>query len=101
NFKTPDPVSHRHAVQYHSNPLYGWQKLRTEHPDQYEKAITPVPDPNGWFHLRLVVASPKVSVFVDGANAPCLTVDSLGGRKTGLVGLWLGNNSGGDFANLS
>src|SRR5215831_3195398 len=65
NFRSQDPVSHRHAVQYHSNPDYGWQRLRTEHPDVYEKAVDPVPDPNGWFHMRLVIATPMVSVFVN------------------------------------
>lgn len=101
NFRTQDPVSHRHAVQYHSNPLYGWQRLRAEHPDKYEQAVNPVPDPNAWFHMRMVVASPKVSVFVEGAKEPCLVIDALGDRKTGLVGLWVGNTSGGDFANLT
>jgi len=101
NFRTQDPVSRRHAVQYHSNPVYGWQKLRTEHPDMYEKAVAPVPDPNAWFHMRMVVASRKVSIFVDGATEPCLSVGTLGDRTTGLVGLWVGNNSGGDFANLA
>jgi hypothetical protein len=101
NFRAQDPVGRRHAVQYHSNPLYGWQRLRTEFPDKYEQAVTPVPDPNAWFHMRMVVANTKVSVFVEDAKAPCLVVDALGDRKTGLVGLWVGNNSGGDFANLA
>jgi len=28
-------------------------------------------------------------------------VNLLNDRKKGLVGLWVGNNSGGDFANLT
>jgi hypothetical protein len=59
-----------------------------------------VPDPNGWFHARVVVASPKVSVFVNDAKGPCLTVNQLSDRQKGLVGIWVGNNSGGDFANF-
>jgi hypothetical protein len=51
-------------------------------------------------HVRVVVASPKVSVFVDGAKEPSLTVNQLSDRKRGSVGLWVENNSGGDFANL-
>ena len=100
NFRAQDPVSRRHAVQYHSNPAYGWQKLRTEHPDEYEKAVNPVPDPNAWFHMRLIVANPAVSVFVNEAKEPCLVIKQLSNRKSGLVGLWVGNTSGGDFANL-
>jgi|SRR5262245_42509466 len=100
NFKTEDQARRIRAVQYISHPTYTWQKLRTEQPGKYEKAISPVPDPNGWFHARVVVASPKVSVFVNDAKEPCLVVDQLSDRKKGLVGLWVGNTSGGDFASL-
>jgi hypothetical protein len=48
-----------------------------------------------------VIANPKVSVFVNDSKEPCLVVDLLNDRKTGSVGLWVGNNSGGDFANLT
>ena len=100
NFKAEDPTRHAHAVQYISHPTYTWQKLRTEQPGKYEKPISPAPDPNGWFHARVVVASPKVSVFVNDAKEPSLVVDQLSDRKKGLVGLWVGNTSGGDFANF-
>lgn len=100
NFKTDDQARVLRAVQYISHPAHPWQKLRGAHPGQYEKPVKPVPDPNGWFRARVVVASPKVSVFVEDANEPCLTVDQLSDRKKGLVGIWVGNTSGGDFANL-
>jgi len=100
NFRVADPDRHNHAVQYISHPENTWQKLRAEHPLKYEQPLTPAPDPNGWFHLRVVVASPKVSVFVDNASTPSLVVDQLSSRKRGLVGLWVGNGSGGDFANF-
>jgi hypothetical protein len=100
NFKTDDPVRHVHAVQYVSQPDNPWQKLRDGQPGKYEKAVTPAPDPNGWFHARVVVASPKVSVFVGDAKEPALVVDQLSSRGKGKVGLWVGNTSGGDFANL-
>lgn len=100
NFKTEDPARVLRAVQYISQPAHPWQKLRAEKPNQYEKPVKPVPDPNDWFHARVVVASPKVSVFVGDAPEPCLTVSQLSDRKTGLVGIWVGNTSGGDFANF-
>jgi hypothetical protein len=100
NFKTEDKARVIRSVQYHSNPTYPWQKLREAHPGKYEKGVNPVPDPNGWFHARVVVASPKVSVFVNDAKEPCLVVDQLSDRKKGLVGFWVGNGSDGDFANL-
>ena len=100
NFKTDDPVRHKHAVQYVSHPTYPWQKLRAEHPGEYEQPVTPAPDPNGWVHVRVVVASPKVSVFVADAVEPSLVVSQLSHRAKGRVGLWVGNGSDGDFANL-
>jgi hypothetical protein len=99
NFRADDPVRRSHAVQYISSPIYLWQKLRTEHPGQYENAVNPVPDPNGWFHARVVVASPKVSVFVNDAKVPSLIVSQLSDRRKGLTGLWV-DNFGGDFANF-
>jgi hypothetical protein len=32
NFKAPNRVSRSHAVQYHSLPVYTWQKLRADQP---------------------------------------------------------------------
>ncbi|HXL33354.1 MAG TPA: hypothetical protein VN953_00390 [Gemmatimonadales bacterium] len=101
NFKAEDPARRSHAVQYISHPTYTWQKLRTERPGVFEQPVSPPPDPNAWFHVRVVVASPKVSVFVGDAKEPCLVVTRLSDRTNGLVGLWVGNNSGGDFANLN
>jgi hypothetical protein len=100
NFKTEDQARRIRAVQYISHPTYTWQKLRTEQPGKYEKPVNPVPDPNGWFRARIVVASPKVSVFINDGKEPSLVVEQLSDRKKGLVGLWVGNTSGGDFANF-
>jgi hypothetical protein len=98
NFKSEERGSH--AVQYISMPTYSWQKLRTDSPGKYEHAVSPVPDPDGWFHARIVVEGRQVSVFVNDAKEPSLVVTELSDRRSGLVGLWVGNNSGGDFANL-
>jgi hypothetical protein len=100
NFQATDPVSRSHAVQYHSMPAYAWQKLRSEKPGAYEAAVSPVPDPNDWFRVRVTIEDPKVAVYVGDSPTPCLTVDLLNTRRQGLIGLWVGNNSGGDFANL-
>jgi hypothetical protein len=100
NFRAADAVRHRHAVQYASHPRWPWQTLRTEHPDEYEKAVVPEPDGDEWFHVRIVVGRPSVSVFVNGASAPCLVVKELSDRARGSIGLWVGEGSGGHFANL-
>lgn len=101
NFRAADPLSRSHAVQYHSAPRYTWEKLRADKPGKYERPLSPPPDPGEWFHARMVVASSEVSVFVDGASEPCLEVTLLDNRESGYVALWVGNNSAGDFANLS
>ena len=100
NFKAEDPARRSHAVQYVSQPTYPWQKLRAERPGIFEQPVSPAPDPNAWFHVRVVVATPKVSVFVGDAKQPSLVVTQLSDRTKGLVGLWVGNGSGGDFADL-
>src|SRR6266516_4870192 len=100
NFKAEDPARRIRAVQYIAHPTYTWQKLRAEQPGRYEQPVNPVPDPNDWFHVRVVVASPRVSVFVNEGKEPSLVVNQLSNRKKGRVGLWVGNNSSGDFANL-
>lgn len=100
NFRAADPVRHKHAVQYVSHPRFLWQTLRSEHPDEYEKAVVPEPDGDEWFHARIVVERPNVTVFVNGANAPCLAVKELSDRAHGSLGLWVGEGSGGHFANL-
>jgi len=100
NFRTADSVRHSHAVQYISHPSDTWQKLRAERPGIFEQPVSPVPDPNAWFHARVVVAGPQVSVFVGDAKQPSLVVTRLSDRASGLVGLWVGNGSGGDFADF-
>ncbi len=99
NFRSADAARRLHAVQYIAHPVHTWQKLREQFPGKYEKAVSPVPDPDGWFHVRLVIAWPKVSVFVNDAKDPSLVVDQLSDRKQGWIGLWVDVN-GGDFANL-
>jgi hypothetical protein len=100
NFEADDPARRVRAVQYVSHPAHPWQKLRAEHPGKYEQAVTPVPDPNAWFRARIVIASPKVSVFVNDSQQPSLVVTQLSSRSKGKIGYWVGNNSSGEFANL-
>ncbi len=100
NFRAADPERHSHAVQYASHPKWPWQILRSEHPGEYERAVVPELDGDQWFHARIVVEQPKVSVFVNGVAAPCLVVKELSDRTHGSLGLWVGEGSGGYFANL-
>ena len=100
NFRAADSTRHSHAVEYISQPAFPWQRLRSEHPGQYEAAVVPEPDGDQWFHVRLVIERPKVSVFVNDARTPALVVNELSDRARGAVGLWVGDGSAGIFANL-
>lgn len=100
NFKSSDPVRRIHAVQYVSHPDFTWHKLRETQNGKYEKAISSAPDPDEWFHVKIIVEYPHVSVYVNNSTEACLSIDKLNDRQNGKIGLWVGNNSGGDFANL-
>jgi hypothetical protein len=100
NFMSEDPVRKGHSVQYISHPTYTWYKLRQEHPQKYENAVSPIPDPDSFFHAKIVIEKPKISVYVDNAEEPCLVVNELSDRTGGWLGLWVGNYSDGTFANL-
>ena len=100
NFRAADAARHSRAVQYVSHPRWPWQTLRSEHAGEYERAVTPEPDGDEWFHVRIVVERPKVTVFVNGGSAPCLVVKELSDRAHGSLGFWVGEGSGGHFANL-
>ena len=101
NFRTDDPERLSHAVQYIALPTYIWQKLREEQNGVYEKGIDPAPEPNSWFHAKIVVKETEVLVYVDNATAPCLKVSLLGKQKNGKIALYTADRSGGTFANLS
>lgn len=98
NFVATDSAAHMHMVQYVQDTLYGWERLRNEHPGVYENNISTPPDPNDWFHVKVVVEGTAIKAYVN--NSLCLSVTSLNKRKTGKVGLWVGSTSDGDFANL-
>jgi hypothetical protein len=100
NFRAEGAEARAHAVQYISHPKYRWQVLRKDKPGQYERPITPAPDGDAWFHVRIVVEKPKVRVYVNDGKEPSLVVEELSDRKGGGVGLWVGPGQGGYFANL-
>jgi len=99
NFKKPERTSH--SVQYISHPKFTWQKLRSEFPEQFEKTVTPVPNPDEFFHARIEVKWPLVKVFVENADNPSLEVKMLSTFKKGKIGLWVGHGSDGTFKNLA
>ncbi len=77
NFANADTARRRRAVQYVSMPDYPWEKLRANFPGKYENKVNPVPDPDGWFHVKVVVQGKKVMAYVNNAATPSLEVEKL------------------------
>jgi hypothetical protein len=100
NFRAEDPIRRSHAIQYAVHPDFPWDKLRKEYPGEFEKGVPGSPDPNGWVHLRVEVIQDRIRAFVNNEKSPSLDVKRLGNIVEGRVGFWVGEGSGGDFANL-
>ncbi|MCX2681758.1 DUF1080 domain-containing protein [Galbibacter sp. EGI 63066] len=99
NFKNPQ--KQQHMVQYIAMPHLNWKRLREVYPNKYENKLTPTPDPDNWFHVRLVINYPTVKVFVNNSTKSSLTVEQINLSGHGKIGLWVGENSEGWFKNVS
>ena len=100
NFRSADPLRRQHAVQYISLPKFDFQDLRDQFPEEFESPVDAAIEPDDWVKLRVVVEGGKVQIHVGSAQEVTLGVRKLGQLDGGQVGLWVGNVSGGDFANL-
>jgi hypothetical protein len=100
NFRNADVARRQNAVQYISLPEYDWPRLRMEFPSEFENPVDASVAPTEWVPLRVVVTSSMVQIYVGKVTSPSLEVRKLGSYERGAVGLWVGNNSDGDFANL-
>ena len=78
NFKSSEAERRNHSVQYISLPKYDWPKLRSEFPNKYEQPINPSPEPEAWFHCRIVVKNEEVSVFVNNNSGPKFGREDVG-----------------------
>ena len=100
NFQASDPVRHKHAVQYMQVPEFDWPVLREKFPEEFERPVDPSIKPADWVPLRVTVHGEQVQVSAGEVASVTLQARKLGHLDRGLVGLWVGNNSDGDFANL-
>jgi hypothetical protein len=100
NFRATDPIRKQHAVQYISLPEFDWPRLRKEFPEEFENPVDGSIVPTGWVKLRAVIEGGTVRIHVGAAGGVTLEVRTLGQLDGGQIGLWVGNSSGGDFANL-
>jgi hypothetical protein len=92
NFRNPEKKNH--ALQYISKPEYDWSVLRQRFPGKYENSLEPAPDPNDWFHVRLVIEFPMVRAYVNNSTTPVLEVEQISERKDGKLGLWVDSEDG-------
>jgi len=100
NFRATDPVRKQHAIQYVALPAFDWPRLRKEAAGEFENPVDPSIVPTDWVRLRVVVEGDRVRSYVGSATTVALDVRKLGDLGGGQFGLWVGNDSGGDFANL-
>jgi hypothetical protein len=100
NFRAEDPARRQNAVQYIAAPEYDWPRLRKEFPGEFENPVDASVTPTDWVPLRIVVKGATIQVLVGAVKAATLEVRKLGRHDRGAIGLWVGNNSDGDFANV-
>lgn len=51
-------------------------------------------EPGAWTRIKIEVAGTKASLYVNGADQPCLIVNDLKlGETHGQVALWTGSNT--------
>jgi len=100
-FKATDEILRNRSIQYISLPHFTWQVLRQQSTGKYEHSIEPTPDPNSWVKVRIVVSNPTISVYINNNKAPSLIIEKATQTSSGLVGFYVADTSGGDFANLT
>ncbi len=100
NFFAKDSVRKIHAIQYISHPQYTWKKLREERNGKFEKPIMNPPNPNGWFTLKLVLDGKTVKAYINNNKEPSLVVEKLTVITKGKLGVFVGDDSGGDFKSI-
>src|ERR1700683_5153136 len=87
NSEAPDQVKRNHAVQYVSEPDFGWYRLGREWPSVYESYAELALET--WTKVRIEVAGRSAKLYVNGSAEPSLVVDGLKGEDLhGAVGLW-------------
>jgi hypothetical protein len=87
NSDAADQAQRNHAVQYVSDPGFGWYRLRREWPSVYESHAELAMET--WTKLRIEVAGRTAKLYLNGSARPSLVVDGLKGEDLhGAVGLW-------------
>jgi len=100
-FKSQDQELKNHSIQYISLPKFTWRVLRAQFPNKYENAIKQDLDPNSWVRVRIEIKDSTISVYINGSKESSLIVQKVTNVSTGLIGFYVADTSGGDFANIT
>jgi Domain of Unknown Function (DUF1080) len=100
-FKEQDEVLRNRSIQYIALPEFTWRILREKSPNTYEHSIEPTPDPDSWIRVRIVIKDSTVSTYINDNKDPSLVVEKVNQIKSGSIGFYVADTSGGDFANLT
>jgi hypothetical protein len=99
NSDAPDQLMRNHAVQYVSEPGFGWYRLRREWSSVYESGADLKME--AWTHVRIEVAGRAAKLFLNGSPKASLVVDGLKGEDLrGAVALYGYTNEEAHFANV-
>lgn len=82
------------SIQYIDAPGNEWHVLRKKFPGKYESSISPVPNPDDWFHVKFQIDFPFVRVYVNDAEKPTFEVEQISKRMSGKLGLWIDSDEG-------
>src|SRR5216684_1027934 len=99
NADAADQAMRNHAVQYVSEPDFGWYRLRREWPWVYESHAELAMET--WTKVRIEVAGRAAKLYLNGSAKPSLVVDGLKGEDLhGAVGLWAFTGEEAYFSNV-
>jgi hypothetical protein len=99
NSDSADQAMRNHAVQYVSEPGFGWYRLRREWTSVYESHAELAMET--WTKVRIEVAGRAAKLYLNGSARPSLVVDGLKGEDLhGAVGLWGYTNEEAYFSNV-
>ena len=99
NFKSNEKKYN--AIQYISLPIHNWPILRKNFKGRYEANYPKSPPAEDWFAITLRIDNKKIALYDKKTNRRLLIIDRLQKHVSNKIGLWTGNNSKGEFKNMS
>ena len=99
NGRAEEQIRRNHSTQYIAAPDFLFDRLRAEAPGAYESYADL--ETGAWTHLRVEVSGSTARLFVNSSSQPVLIANPLKGRgRSGLVGLWIGDQTDAYFSRL-